>query len=216
MDVLAWLVLAVALIGTSQQGHFPWPVTLLLTGCFVAAMLLVVRPALAWWTSRSLPLLSDPVPGAFMLAMGSAWVTTSLGLQPVFGGFLAGLAMRVRNGVPDADMVRSLEQVGSLLLPLFFIITGLSLNIGDVLILLVLIFLIASAGKLRPAYAASRLSGLQPRESAAVAALVNTRRLTELIALDVGLQSGLIDQQLFTVLVLTPLLTTLMTGPLLR
>jgi Kef-type K+ transport system membrane component KefB len=219
MDVMAWLVLAAALIGTSQGGRFSWPVTLVLTVCFVAVMLIVVRPALAWWTSQSHSLLSNPVPVAFALAMATAWATTSLGLQPVFGGFLAGLTMRPRNGAPDADVVRSLEQASDLLLPLFFIVTGLSLNIGDVrgdaLILLALIFLIAGAGKLGPAYAASRLSGLQPRQSATVAALVNTRGLTELIALNVGLQAGLINHRLFTVLVLMALLTTLMTGPLL-
>ncbi len=219
MDVLAWLVLAAALIGTRHSGRLSWPVLLLLTGCFVAVMLIVVRPALAWWTSRSESLLSDPMLIAFALAMGSAWVTARFGLQPVFGGFLAGLTMRGRNGVPDADVVRSMDQAGKLLLPLFFIVTGLSLNIGDVngdaLILFVLIFLIASAGKLGPGYAASRLSGLQPRQSATIAALVNTRGLTELIALNVGLQAGLINQRLFTVLVLMALLTTLMTGPLL-
>ncbi len=219
MDVLAWLVLAAALIGTGQARHFSWPVTLLLTGCFVAVMLLGVRPALTAWTSRSRWLVSNLVLVAFVLAMASAWVTATLGLQPVFGGFLAGLTMRARKGVPDADVVRSLDQAGNLLLPLFFIVTGLSLNIGDVrgdaLILLALIVIIASAGKLGPAYAASRLSGFQPRQSATIAALVNTRGLTELIALNVGLQAGLIDQRLFTVLVLMALLTTLMTGPLL-
>jgi Kef-type K+ transport system membrane component KefB len=219
MDVLAWLVLAAALIGTRQSGHFSWPVTLLLTACFVAAMLIVVRPALTWWTSHGKSPLANPVPVALALAMGAAWVTATLGLQPVFGGFLAGLTMRPGNGVPDADVVLSMDQAGNLLLPLFFIVTGLSLNIsdlrGDALILLVLIFVIASAGKLGPAYAASRLSGLAPRQSATVAALVNTRGLTELIALNVGLQAGLINQALFTVLVLMALLTTLMTGPLL-
>jgi K+:H+ antiporter len=220
MDVLAWLVLATALIGTGHSERFSWPVTLLLTACFVAAMLIVVRPALTWWTSRSQTLLANPVPLAFALAMGSAWVTATLGLQPVFGGFLAGLILRAANGgVPDADVVLSTERAGTLLLPLFFIITGLSLNVGDVhgdaLILFVLIFLVASAGKLGSAYAASRLSGFEPRESATIAALVNTRGLTELIALNVGLQAGLINQRLFTVLVLMALLTTLMTGPLL-
>jgi Kef-type K+ transport system membrane component KefB len=219
MDVLAWLVLAAALIGTAQHGHFSWLATLLLTCGFVAAMLLVVRPALTWWTGRSQSLLANPVPIAFALALGSAWVTASLGLQPVFGGFLAGLTLRGKNHVPDADVVLSMERAGDLFLPLFFIVTGLSLNIadihGDALILLVLIFLIASVGKLGPAYAASRLSGLQPRQSATIAALVNTRGLTELIALNVGLQAGLINERLFTVLVLMALLTTLMTGPLL-
>jgi Kef-type K+ transport system membrane component KefB len=219
MDVLAWLALAAALIGTGHSGPFPWLVTVLLTICFVAVMLVAVRPALSWWTSRSQSLLSSPVPIAFALAMGSAWVTSSLGLQPVFGGILAGLTMRPRNGAPDADVLRSMDRVGNLLLPLFFVVTGLSLNVGalrgDALLLLVLIVVIASAGKLGPAYLVSRSCGLKPRQSATIAALVNTRGLTELIALNVGLDDGLINQRLFTVLVLMALITTLMTGPLL-
>jgi Kef-type K+ transport system membrane component KefB len=219
MDVLAWLVLAAALIGTGHSVRLPWPVTLLLISGFVAVMLLGVRPALSWWTSRSQSLLSSPVPIAFALAMGSAWVTASLGLQPVFGGFLAGLAMRSRHRAPDAEVLRSMDQAGGLLLPLFFVVTGLSLNVGavrgDALILLVVILAIASVGKFAPAYGMSRACGLDPRQSATVATLVNTRGLTELIALNVGLEDGVIHQRLFTILILMALITTLLTGPLL-
>jgi Kef-type K+ transport system membrane component KefB len=219
MDVLAWLALAAAVLGTGHSGRFPWIVTAALITGFIILMLVVVRPALSWWTGRSQSVLSDPVPIAFALAMGSAWVTASLGLQPVFGGFLAGLTMRGGSGAPDADVLRSMEQTGKLLLPLFFVVTGLSLNIGtvhgDALILLAALLAAAVLGKLGPGYALSRLGGLRRRQSATVAALLNTRGLTELIALNVGLDDGLINQRLFTVLVLMALITTLMTGPLL-
>ena len=219
MDVLAWLLLAAALIGTDHASRLPWAVTLVLIICFAAAMLTVVRPALAWWTSRSQSVLSNPVPVAFVLALGSAWITTALGLQPIFGAFLAGLAMRGRGKGPDENVLRAMDQVGTLLLPLFFIVTGLSLNMGamtgDALILFAAIVVIAAGGKLVPAYAVSRLTGLDPRTAVTVAVLVNTRGLTELIALNTGLQDGLINQRLFTILVLMALLTTLMTGVLL-
>lgn len=219
MDVSAWLVLAAALVGTSHSTSLSMPVTLLLTSGFVAVMLLVVRPVLSWWMRRPQSVMSNPVAIAFVLATGSAWVIASLGLHPVFGGFLAGLTMRGRNAAPDADVLRSMDQAGNLLLPLFFVVTGLSLNVGtvygDALVLLVVIFILASAGKLVPAYAVSRACGLQPRQSATVAALVNTRGLTELIALNVALDAGIINQRLFTILVLMALITTLMTGPLL-
>jgi len=219
MDVVAWLLLAAALIGSGHSGPFSLPVTLLITGCFVVFMLLVVPRALSWWTRRSASILTNPVPLALALALGSAWVTSSLGLQAVFGGFIAGLSMRLAHREPDADVLGSLDQAGGLLLPLFFIVTGLSLDIGAVggagFVLLALILVVAALGKLGPAYGVSRLCGIEPRESATIAALVNTRGLTELIALNVGLTDGLIGRRLFTVLVLMALITTMMTGPLL-
>jgi Kef-type K+ transport system membrane component KefB len=218
MDVLAWLLLAVALIGGGHAGRPVWIAAPAIAG-FAALMLTVLPRILSWWERQRTPILSNPVPMAFALAMGSGWVSASLGLHPIFGGFIAGLAMRAGTREPDAEVPRSLEQTGNLLLPLFFVVTGLSLNIGamggDAFILLGLILVAAIAGKLGAAYGVSRSCGLRPRESAAIAALVNTRGLTELIALSVGLSDGIIGQRLFTVLVLMALITTLMTGPLL-
>lgn len=219
MDVVAWLALAGALLASGHPGRFSWPVTLLLISGFAAAMLTVVPRLLSWWIGRSTFILSNQVPVAFALTMGSAWVTGSLGLHPVFGGFIAGLAMRAATRKPDADVLRSMDQAAGLLLPLFFIVTGLSLDVGamrgDAFVLLAAIFAVAAVGKLGPSYAVSRLCGMPPRESATVAALVNTRGLTELIALNVGLAYGLIDQRLFTVLVMMALITTMLTAPLL-
>lgn len=220
MDVLAWLVLAAALIGSGHSGRFSVPVTALLIGCFTVLMLVVVRPALAWWTNRRRSPLASRAPVAFTLAIASAWVTASLGLHPVFGAFLAGLTMRGRNRMPDAEVLRAMDQSGGLLLPLFFVVTGLSLNVGamrgNAFLLLAVIVVIAWAGKLGPGYGISRASGLPARDSATIAALVSTRGLTELIALNVGLVDGIINQRLFTVLFLMALITTLTTGPLLK
>lgn len=219
MDVLAWLVLAAALIGTGHSDAFPLPVTVLLLACFVIVMFAAVRPAISWWANRSQSVLSSSVPIAFALAMAGAWITASLGLHPFFGAFLAGITMRATKRTPDAQVVRAMDQVGSMLLPLFFVVTGLSLDVGavrgDAFLLLVVVVVIACAGKIGPGYAISRASGLSQRDSATVAALVNTRGLTELIALNAGLSAGIIDERLFTVLVLMALITTLATGPLL-
>jgi Kef-type K+ transport system membrane component KefB len=219
MDILAWLVLAAALIGAGHSGPFSLPVTVALLACFVVVMWVAVRPAVSWWRRRSQSVLSSPVPIAFALAMTSAWITASLGLHPIFGAFLAGLTMRGRSRMPEADVVRAMDQAASMLLPLFFVVTGLSLNIGamrgDGFLLLAVILVIAAAGKLGPGYGLSRACGLSSRDSATVAALINTRGLTELIALNVGLSNGIINQRLFTVLVLMALITTLATGPLL-
>ncbi|MEU4877001.1 cation:proton antiporter [Streptomyces sp. NPDC021608] len=220
MDVAAWLVLAAVLSDSGPATRRSWLVTLALLVGFTAFLFGCVRPALRWWLARPATLLSNPVPVALVLALGSAWVTESLGLHAVFGGFLAGMAMPSRHGAPDADVLGPMEQTASLLLPLFFVTTGLSVNLAmvgtDGLALLALLLLVAVAGKTVPTYGVARLHGMEPRQSALVAVMVNTRGLTELIVLEVGKSAGLIGQKLYTVLVLVALVTTVMTGPLLQ
>jgi Kef-type K+ transport system membrane component KefB len=219
MDLGAWLLLAAVLTRTHQGPHRSWGQMLVLIGAFVAIMTLVVRPALGWWTRRPGAVLTNQVPVALGLAFGCAWFTASIGLHPIFGGFLAGLIMPRHRGMPEVEVLESMEKGAGLLLPLFFVTTGLSANIGRLsqrdLIPLAVILAAAIAGKIIPAYVAARISRLDRRESALVAALVNTRGLTELIALQVGLSAGIIGPELFTVLVLVALITTLMTSPLL-
>jgi Kef-type K+ transport system membrane component KefB len=219
MDVTAWLLLAVALAGTAHRPGMPWPVTLVLITCFTAIMLLAVRPALHWWTRRPGSVTSHQLQVALVLALGSAWITASLGLHPIFGGLLAGLTMRGIDGTPDPAVLRPMREIAGLFLPLFFAVTGLSLNVGalggDAVAVLALVCAVACLGKLGPAYAACRVGGLGPEDSATVAVLVNTRGLTELIVLNAGLSAGLIDERLFSVLVLMALMMTIATTPLL-
>ena len=61
-----------------------------------------------------------------------------------------------------------------------------------------------------------RLTGQPPREAACIAALMNTRALMGLVAINVGLELKLLNRELFTMFVIMALLTTVMTGPLLR
>ncbi len=220
MDATAWIVLAAALVGTADKPGRPWPVTLLLVVAFTVFMLLAVRPALRWWISQPRAVFTNQLPIALTLTLGSAWVTASLGLHPVFGGLLAGLTMPGnKDGTPDPDVLRPMEDVSGVLMPLFFVVTGLSVNIGafgrNAILVLVLVFAIAAVGKLGPGYLAARAGGLDKKDSATVAALVNTRGLTELIALNIGLSSGLLSGQLFSIMVVMAVLTTLMTSPLL-
>ena len=219
MDVVAWIALAAVLVGTAARPGRPWPVTLLLISVFAAFMALAVRPALRWWIHRSRAVFANQLPVALALTLASAWVTASLGLHAVFGGLLAGFTMPSKDGTPDPDVLRPMEDVAGVLLPLFFVVTGLSVNVGTLngtaFVLLALLTVVASLGKAGSGYAASRIGGLDRKEAATVVVLVNTRGLTELIALNLGLTAGLIGERLFSVLVLMAVLTTLMTSPLL-
>ena len=128
--------------------------------------------------------------------------------MPTAGGFRGKLVVRVEN----------LSAV--LLLPVFFAFTGLRTQIGllnstqDWLICL-LIIAAATAGKLGGSALAARLTGMKWRESLQLGALMNTRGLMELIALNIGYDMGILSQRIFTMLVIMALITTIMTGPLL-
>ncbi|MET7467476.1 cation:proton antiporter [Micromonospora sp. NPDC005686] len=218
MDVGAWLILAAAVIGTDAATGRPWITTFLLLAGFLGVMILLVRPALKWWVERPGTVVARHVPVALVLAAAAAWATASLGLHPIFGAFVAGLSMPRPGGAPDADVLNAMERTGGLLLPLFFVVTGLTTDLGALngpyLLLLAVILVCAIGGKVFAGYAMARLGGLGTRESGLIGALVNTRGLTELVALNVGLSAGIIDGRLFSVLVVMALVTTLMTGPL--
>jgi Kef-type K+ transport system membrane component KefB len=80
------------------------------------------------------------------------------------------------------------------------------------------LFVIATAiaGKFGGSMMAARMSGVPWRDATALGILMNTRGLMELIALNIGLDIGVISQTVFTIMVLMALVTTFMTSPLLE
>jgi Kef-type K+ transport system membrane component KefB len=222
IDILGWLTLAGVLVvaSASTTAHRPWPITVLLLAGYIAVALILVRPALQWWLQRPNAVVADKVPVAVVIAMGSAWVTAALGLHVIFGAFFAGVMMPRQPGdVPDADILEPVLAAGRLLLPVFFVVSGLSVNVGALrgqdFVLLGVLCVIAVLGKALAGYLAARVTGMSKRDSSVVGVLLNTRGLTELIALNVGLQAGIIHQRLYTILVLMALVMTATTGPVL-
>lgn len=220
IDVVGWgaLMVAVALNGhSSTAGGHSLSVTVVLFCGYLLGMVVLVRPALGWWLRR--PGGRERVGSSLIaaVAMASAWVTAALGLHVIFGAFIAGvLTPRVRTATA---LVQPLRDAGDLLLPIFFVVSGLSMDVGALhagdVALLAVICAIAISGKIGGGFLGSRASGLSGRDATVVGVLLNTRGLTELIVLNVGLQDGLLSRRLFTVLVIMALFTTALTSPLL-
>ncbi len=152
----------------------------------------------------------------------SAAVTDRLGLHLIFGAFLFG-AVLPGDGAPALrrKALPVLERVCStVLLPVFFMVAGLKVDLSSVDAVaygeLGLILLVAVGGKFLGAFLSARAVGVQSRHSVVLAVLINTRGLTELIVLSVGLQIGVLDQRLYSLMVVMALATTAMAGPLLR
>jgi Kef-type K+ transport system membrane component KefB len=219
-DAVGWLVLALALLAAGGSGQRSWPVNAALLVGYLVVMVWIVRPVLRGWAARRPASFGSMWPLVAGIVLVSAWVTGELGLHVVIGALLAGLMMpRPAAGTARPELMATARQAGALLLPVFFAISGLSVDIGAIrwrdAALLVVACLIASVGKLGAGLLAARATGLSWHDSGMIGLLLNTRGLTEIVALNAGLSAGIIGSRLYTVLVLMALLTTVGTGPLL-
>jgi Kef-type K+ transport system membrane component KefB len=219
-DVLAWCILAVvAAIATARHitdlVHVLW-----LSAVYVAVMAFVVRPLLAWLVRRtggsSYQLAAVTAAGVFL----SSYATTWIGIHAIFGAFAFGFVMPRQPAEALIEHVRRpFENVGLVLLPVFFIVTGLGVDIAALsaanILELVAIVLLACVGKMAGATIPALAFGLPWRDARRLGILMNTRGLTELIVLNVGVSLAVLDGQMFTMMVIMALVTTAMAGPLL-
>jgi Kef-type K+ transport system membrane component KefB len=223
-DVTAWCLLAVVVAVARADGVGGALVTIGLSVLFVALMILVVRPLLARlarYHDEQGQLGGAVLAALFVGILLSALATDRIGIHAIFGAFLFGAIMP-----QSSEFIR--ELVGKLedftvvfLLPLFFAFTGLRTKIGligtdpQLWLFCALILLVAVVGKWGGSSLAARAVGLEWRESMALGILMNTRGLTELIILNIGLDLGVIPPTIFAMLVIMALVTTFMTTPIL-
>ncbi|WP_020672343.1 cation:proton antiporter [Amycolatopsis nigrescens] len=221
VDVVAWAALAVVQ-AVGSGGPLHWRLALAVP--YLLGMLFVVRPLLR---RVLIPRRTGRVPAALSLAVVltgvllSAAATEAMGMHFIFGAFLFGLVIP-RDAAVNVFRAELDEKVGhltGLLLPIYFVVAGLKVDLGGLrvadLASLGGILLVAVLGKFGGTYLGARSQGLAARPSAALAALMNTRGLTELVILGVGLQIGLLSDSLYTLMVVMAVVTTMMTGPLL-
>ena len=220
-DVTAWGLLALATaVAASGSGLHALQV-IGLAALFSAAMIFVGRPLLgrvsrAYDEVGRVPTLWLGI--IFVAVLLSAYVSQQIGIAAIFGAFLVGLVMPRYAGLTEDVRGRFEDFVVAVLLPLFFVVTGLRTDVGSLnrpvlWLLCLLLIVVAIAGKWLGAALAARYSGFSARDSAAIGALMNTRGLTELIVLNIGLSLGMISPALFTMLVVMALVTTFMAGP---
>jgi len=224
-DILAWTLLA--FVVAVAKGGSPFEVVRIvgLTAVFAAAMFLGVKPLLrrlVTWHQSAGRLTPDVLAVVLIGVLLSSYATDKIGIHSIFGAFIFG-AIMPRDGAAalTRDILERLEQVSVLLLlPVFFVIAGLGTNVGGLgfggLWQLGLVLLVAIGGKFLGAFAGARALGVPTRQASVIGVLMNTRGLTELVILQIGRDLGVLDGELFTMLVVMALVTTAMTEPLLR
>lgn len=225
-DVVGWVLLAVA-SAMVTSGFDVKALALQVAGVlgFFLVVTLVIGPWLrsCWRRSHA---QHHGLTASFMVLLllvlfGCCLATNVLGIFSIFGAFIFGVALHQEPELVRAWRGRFSDFVLVALVPVFFTNTGLNTEIGLLRTPLAwlgvaVVLAAAVAGKLGGCYLGARLTGQGRRESACIAALMNTRALMALVAINIGMDLGLLNQELFTMLVLMALLTTAMTGPLLR
>ncbi|MEE3062970.1 MAG: cation:proton antiporter [Actinomycetota bacterium] len=219
-DAFSWCILAIVL--AIHRGSPMTAVSAIVGGILYTLVLFTLgRRALARLGTKSERQNSLPASAlttVLILLMTCAWFTDSIGIYAIFGAFVLGVAMPP--GRFAQQLTACLEPlVTTLLLPLFFVYSGLNtqvglVNSGKLWLVAVGILVVSIAGKGVACAFAAWLRKVPLREAIAIGSLMNARGLIELILLNIGLQSGIITPTLFSILVLVAIVTTLMATPL--
>ncbi|HTA62024.1 MAG TPA: cation:proton antiporter [Bacteroidia bacterium] len=220
-DITAWCILA-AVIAIVKAGSVVSAIyTVLLAVAFVLLMLKVVRPFLKRIGdiySHQDTLSKSVVAIFFVTLLASAYLADVIGIHALFGAFIAGVIMPQNVHFRNV-FIEKVEDVSLvLLLPLFFVLSGLRTQIGLLNDLRQweicgLIIVLAVTGKFIGSAVAAKFTKQSWRDSLTIGALMNTRGLTELIALNIGFELGILTPSVFAMMVIMALVTTFMTGP---
>ncbi|MEO5874630.1 MAG: cation:proton antiporter [Streptosporangiaceae bacterium] len=223
-DAIGWLLLAVVSAMATSGAH-GGDLTLAvggLVGVLVVAALigrrvtgLILRPA-----SR----IEDPGPMTaicvVLILLASAG-TQSMGLEAAFGAFVAGILIS-STGLARPARISGLQTlVMSVFAPIFIASVGLRMDLGAlgkpvVLFTAVVLLSVAIIGKFTGAYLGALMNGMSRWEATALGAGMNARGGVEVIVAMVGLRLGVLDTDLFTIIVLIAAVTSLMAPPILR
>jgi len=223
-DVTAWCILAalIAIVKAGTSGSTLFTIGLLMA--YVLLMLVIVRPLLkklGHIYNKRETVSKSMMAIVFMVMLLSAYLTELIGVHALFGAFVAGVIMPAEMNFRQTiiDKIEDISLV--LLLPLFFVFTGLRTQIGllnetNLWITFGWIVLVAVAGKFGGSTIAAKITGQTWKDSLSIGALMNTRGLMELVVLNIGYDLGILSPQVFTMMVLMALITTFITNPALN
>jgi Kef-type K+ transport system membrane component KefB/nucleotide-binding universal stress UspA family protein len=225
-DTIGWIIIAV-IFSLASHGSLDaksLAQSIIGTVAFLAVSLTIGRPIvfhLIRWTNDTFKSELPVISLILVLMAAMALITQAIGVHTVLGAFVAGILVG-----ESPIMTRHIDQqlrglITALFAPIFFGLAGLTADLTvlrqpDLLMLTGVIILIATIGKFAGAFVGGTLGGLRKAESLALACGMNARGSTEVIVATIGLSMGLLNQNLFTVIVAMAVITTMAMPPMLR
>lgn len=223
-DAVGWFLLSVvaAMATVGLHGTKITLSVLYLIG-FVVLAVVVGRPlvrAIMRLAARS-PEAGPTITTAVIIVLLGAAVTQSLGMEAVFGAFVAGILVGAPGSADSQRLAPLRTIVLTVLAPIFLATAGLRMDLtvlfdGGVLLAAVVVLLVAILGKFVGAYIGARMSRLGHWEGLALGAGMNSRGVVEIVVAMVGLRLGVLDVTSFTIIALIAIVTSIMAPPILR
>jgi len=138
-----------------------------------------------------------------------------IGVEAVFGAFLVGIALS-QSGDKRSDAMDLLQQfIMNFAAPLYFVSIGLQTDFLKAFdpVLVVVVLLVACAGKIIGATLGARIGGLSSRKAVTIGFAMNTRGAMEIVLATVAKSAGIIDDRIFVALVIMAIVTSVISGP---
>jgi Kef-type K+ transport system membrane component KefB len=223
-DVTAWCLLALLIAfiksGSGMNGLLLVAILLLYAFIMLVPVRIILKKIQRVYNNGKIK-YNTLMSIMFILLLSSAYCTELIGIHALFGAFLAGIIIPKNNEIQKKIIDRISDVSVVMLLPLFFVYTGLRtqaaiLNSTSLWFSFALIFVCAVAGKFGGSTLVARALGQTWRDSLSIGALMNTRGLMELIVLNIGYDMGILSTEIFSMMVLMALFTTMMTSPILN
>jgi len=222
-DVLVLIVLSIFLaLGGSATGEGSIIVVVAKMIGYLAlsaALGWFVLPRVVMWVDRQ-PISEGLTAIVLFITLVFAWSAEVMGgLAAITGAFIAGLGLG-RSHLRDKIEHKMRVITYGFLVPIFFVSIGLEANLreisGPLLPFLIVLFVVAVLSKVFGAGLGARAAGLNTAESLRVGVGMISRGEVGLIVAGIGVREAIISQEVFTVVVVLVLLTTLVTPLLLR
>ena len=221
-DSALWILLAVVLASSASihgEGISPLLILLIILG-YVAVMFIIVRPIMAQICRKLMQknLTEGLVVIVTALAILSSLLTELMGLHYLIGAFLAGIILPI--DIKHAVLQKIESAVFLLLIPYFFVATGIKVNFDFTSSEFLMLFLLTTAVTVFGKYIGTSIPavffGWNWRQSLGLGALMQTKGMMELAVLTILLQAELISNALFSSMILMTLLCTAISMPLTR
>ncbi|HEX2153366.1 MAG TPA: cation:proton antiporter [Acidimicrobiia bacterium] len=226
-DITGWTLLGLV-TALASAAALTTGIVLETIGLVIVFVVATVTVA-SWLVNRGMAVIQDSFRGpdhllTWVLVMAFAWgaFTQALNLEPVLGAFAIGILFGRSPRLP-ADTVRKLETIAlAVFAPIFFAVSGLKVDISAILEprllgITVLVVAVATVTKVAGAYMGARyLAGQDHWSSLSYGAGLNARGALEIIVAAIGLSLGILTQEMFSIIVIMAVATSVMTPIALR